>query len=121
MKQTYTKALFSMDSFDENQPDIEGITYGHTWNGWACPYFTFENALIVAKHINQDQDYCKEHQLPISSLTYSEEKDTFFYVPDSEVPSEVDDYKGFLVDGVKYYAIGSHSWCWWDVTEEEQA
>ena len=56
----YKKALFSMDCFDENQPDIEGITYGNTWNGWACPYFTFENALLAAglpvRHIEQGRN-----------------------------------------------------------------
>ena len=51
MDHEFKPAKFSMDCFDDSQPHIDGMTYGYTWNGWACPYFTFENALIVAKHI----------------------------------------------------------------------
>ena len=113
----YKKAFFSMDSFDDTKPNIEGITYGNTWNGWACPYFTFENALLISEWVNKDQDYCKEHQLPIAQMTYDEAKDTFFYVQDLDVPSDVDEYEVSIIDGIKYYAIGSHGWCWWNMTE----
>ena len=61
-----------MDCFEEN---IEGITYGGTWNGWACPYFTKENGLLIAK------------LAPNFGLQYDEQNDKFvnsLYPEDSE-------------------------------------
>ena len=115
----FYKAKFSMDSFDDNQPNIDGMTYGGSWNGWACPYFTFENAMIVVDQINQDQEYCNQNQLPISILMYSKCNDTFYYIADDQEPECIDAYEGMMIDGVKYYPIGNCSWCWHEMSERE--
>lgn len=99
----YKKALFSLDCIEEN---IEGITYGYTWNGWACPYFTYENAMKLGEIA------------PDFNMYYHLESDSFICLTDDgfDTPEE---FKGCLIDGVKYYPIGNSSWCWYDMTEEE--
>lgn len=95
------KAIFSMDCFDEN---IEGFTYGNTWNGWACPYFTFDNAMKLTS-------------LVPFNMWYHQEGDTFLTMSD-EIDNE--EFNAVIIDGQKYYAIGNCSWCWFDMTESEE-
>lgn len=38
----FQKAIFALDAFEGEQ--FEGYTTGETWNGFACPYLTFESA-----------------------------------------------------------------------------
>lgn len=35
MAEQLRKSRFYMDSITD---DLEGYTFGHRWNGWACPY-----------------------------------------------------------------------------------
>lgn len=115
-------ALFSMDCFDDSQPHIEGLTYGYTWNGWACPYFTKENGLLIADLMNKDREWCIDNQCPVSNLFYSEEKDCFIFVADETDPEDIQDpqiFEATVIDGVKYYGIGNCSWCWYEMQESE--
>ena len=111
------KALFSMDCFDNDQPNIEGITYGSHWNGWACPYFTYENGLLIAKLLNDDEQWCIDRDLPVSKLIYLGTKDAFMYI-DGCYPDEGEEITPSIIDGVKYYPIGAFGWCWSEVTTE---
>jgi hypothetical protein len=99
MNNEFKKVLFSLDCL----PDyawVEGMTYGNYWNGWGCPYFTKENGLKVVEYCGFD-------------LTYSEEKDAFIHTDeDCDDEDNTTEFDSTLIDGVKYYAIGSHSWCW---------
>ena len=52
---------------------------------------------------------------------YSESNDTFYYIPDDEEPESIEAYKGQIIDGQKYYAIGNCSWCWHQIEEEDEA
>jgi hypothetical protein len=88
------KAFFSMDCMDVN---IEGLTYGNRWNGWACPYFTYENAMKIAE------------VMPDFHMWYDMDNDLFF-TTDEETDSE--EFFPKLIDGIKYYGIGNCSWCW---------
>ena len=87
---------------------FSGLTYGHTWNGWAVPYFTKEVALEIVAHMP-------------SNLRYSEETDSFIYNDIEFTKSE--DYNEYFgaeeINGQKYYSIGGCSWCWDEVVEEE--
>jgi hypothetical protein len=100
MNNEFTKGLFSMDCVEEN---IEGFSYGNTWNGWACPYFTKESGLLIAK------------LMPDFGMTYDEENDRF--VAESEYYDR-DEWESVVIDGAKYYPIGNCSWCWFDMTKE---
>jgi hypothetical protein len=92
------KAFFSMDCMDEN---IEGLTYGNTWNGWACPYFTYENALKLAE------------LMPDFNMSYDSKTDTFIANTDDGFETS-EEFPAKVIDGVKYYGIGNMSWCWYE-------
>ena len=100
MNNEFTKGLFSMDCIEEN---LEGFSYGNTWNGWACPYFTKENGLLIAE------------LMPNFGMTYDEENDRFVAESDDY---DRDEWESVIIDGAKYYPIGNCSWCWYDMTEE---
>lgn len=86
-----------MDCFEEN---LDGFTYGYTWNGWACPYFDFENA---KKLIDLFPDF---------GMRYDADADKF--IAESE-HYDREEWQSEIIDGKKYYPIGSHSWCWFEM------
>ena len=94
------KAFFSMDCMDVN---IEGLTYGNRWNGWACPYFTYENAMKIAE------------VMPDFHMWYDMDKDLFFTTDEETDPEE---FCPKIIDGIKYYGIGNCSWCWDEIRTE---
>lgn len=97
------KAFFSMDCMDAN---IEGLTYGYTWNGWACPYFTYENALKLAE------------LMPDFRMTYNQETDSFIANSDDQYQDN-EEFFSKVIDGVKYYGIGNCSWCWFEFDNKD--
>ena len=99
----YIEKRFTLDIFDYKH-SIKGITYGKTWNGWQCPYFTKVNALKLVKLFN---GVCGEDDNPLS---YNKEKNMFIY--DNGEEHEHDEYNPILIDNKEYYPIGSHNWCW---------
>jgi len=113
----YRKSLFTLDYFDDDQPHIEGITFDSTWNGWDCPYFTYENSLLISKILKDDEQYCIDNDIAINTLTYDPVKDAFIYI-DGCYPDEGEEITPSIIDGVKYYPIGAFSWCWTEVTTE---
>ena len=100
-------SYFTTDGF-KPQTWFLGLTYGHTWNGWAVPYFTKEVALEIVA------------QMPCN-LRYSEETDSFIYNDIEFTKSEDynEHYGAEEINGQKYYSIGGCSWCWDEVVEEE--
>jgi len=76
------------------------MTFGKSWNGWECPYFTPENAKKIVELFTD------------GFLTYDAEKDVYVYDPNQD-PEDIDIFEPSNVDGQKYYAIGWGSWCWW--------
>jgi hypothetical protein len=96
---------FALDFFDDGE-SIEGITFGDTWNGWACPYFTFENGMKLLNWF--DEGY----------LSYDAEKDVFNYVDDN-YDDCVDSYKPTIIEGKKYYCIGGYNFCWYEVKQND--
>lgn len=81
----------------------EGFTKGETWNGWDCPYFTFEQAQKILKTYNQLRSIIEEAQ-----AFYDSSADAFIFP--SEDDSEI--YTGVIEEGEKYYSIGSFVWIW---------
>lgn len=88
---------------------FNGFTQGETWNGWACPFFTHDEAQkIVTAH--------KEHGL---NAYYDQESDGFAF----EVESSGDDYDIFSsveVANMKLYPVGTGCWIWEEVAEGGQ-
>jgi len=100
------KSQFTLDCLE---PYFNGYTFGDTWNGWACPYFSKRTAydLLI---------YMKEHDL-IKGFTYCDTADLpYFEIEDNEgekeiVEQDILEYKG---NEREVYGIGNHAWVWWD-------
>lgn len=95
------KRSFTIDSLDSKR--FEGFTCGEIWNGWACPYFTFEEATKIVDAQNANGSY---------SAYYDEAKDTFVFSFSNE---EKEEYSAENLGGEKLYGIGSGSWIWEEV------
>ncbi len=86
-----------------------GYTSGRTWNGWATPYFTLEEA--------------KKIQAEWNGMTYDEDKDEF------RIKYEDDDSEPYIwegediqtEDGIKHlYGIGAYSHIWDELDDDQK-
>jgi hypothetical protein len=101
------KAKFALDFFaDHGVEEIEGITFGDYWNGWDCPYFTFENAKKLLDIFDEGH------------LKYDPKNDAFEYDP-YQNGEEVDIFESTMIEGKKYYSVGGWNFCWYEVSNEE--
>jgi hypothetical protein len=88
---------FEIDFLGDNQ--FEGYTRGEDWNGFACPYFTFEQAQQLAD-------------------TWRESGSNAYYDPVGErfnfgmQNGETDSFSSTQVEGQKLYPIGNGRWIW---------
>ncbi len=93
---------------------FHGVDSGQLWNGWACPLFPLDEAIRLAAAINEGE-FC-------GHMHYDAAKDAFLSSPDkqdSEGSPEV--FMATVLDGTTYYAIGGHSWCWENVSNDPSA
>jgi hypothetical protein len=102
-----------MDCYPEKS--FSGLDSGETWNGWACPLFPLEEA---KKIMDLQEDFVSEAKIggwDVYSINYDSDKEVFtmnWMVGDLIESSEVINPK--VIDGVKYYPIGSCNWCWYE-------
>jgi hypothetical protein len=79
--------------------EFEGYTLEETWNGFACPYFTFEEAQKVVDAWGESG----------SIASYDSNSDKFnFEMQDGET----DSFPAIQFDGMKLYPIGNGCWIW---------
>lgn len=74
------------------------------WNGWACPYFDFDEASRMAGEfagINPDEE-----------MAYDPERDCFFVSYAGEGGDVIEEYYGVDADGEVLYPIGNALWIW---------
>lgn len=91
------ESIFTLESMPTME--FDGFTKGETWNGWACPLFNFEQSQkIVEAHNNQE----------LLDAFYDEIRDVFVF----EFPDEPEEYFGEMIDGEKFYDLGSGVWIW---------
>jgi len=102
-----TPTRFWLDSVIE--PPVDGFTAGARWNGWACPYFTREQADRVVELSNAANN-SEDADVRII-VTWDEARQAYIIV-DGQYPDEEDVMDAVVVDGVAYYCIGGWSWCW---------
>ena len=106
---TMRASMFYLDALDGKE--YRGYTTGETWNGWACPYFTFEEAKRIAENqeilnqiVSDDEKY---------EGKYIESEDKFsFYEPYND---EWYDFEAVDINGKKLYPIGTRYWTWSEV------
>lgn len=70
------------------------------WNGFACPYFTYETAEAILRDVCNLED---------AAFRYDESRDMFILTYQGVEDHE---WEGLLFDGVKMYAIGAFNWTW---------
>ena len=97
-------AKFVMDAFGDEV--FDGFTQGETWNGWARPYFTFEQAKRIVE----------AHQAQGGKASYDQAEDAFSFEMGE---NEVDSFPAETVEGRKFYLVGAGCWIWEEAVEEE--
>lgn len=107
---------FSLDPLPNEV--FQGFSDGRTWNGWACPYFTKDQAdrLVTAWERHGYQ------------AAYNAQADVFKFGPldtvgdsaavDLNDPEEAEQFGAVEVDGRKLYPIGAGAWIW-DMVETD--
>lgn len=96
-------ARFIIDTFGDEI--FAGFTLGESWNGWARPYFTFEQA----------QHLVEAHRLHGGKAWYDETQDAFAFEVNQD---EVDTFPAEVVENRKLYPIGAGCWIWEEAAEE---
>ena len=101
---------FTLDVFEESQPDalrlFAGFTLGERWNGWACPYFTYEQA----------QKLVTAWQAIGAVAHYDLSRDEFVFgslEPNTE--EEPERCRPLDIAGQTLYPIGTRGWTWDEV------
>lgn len=94
-------AEFALDFLDN--VTFEGYTQGEWWNGFACPYFSFEQAQrIVTAWRGKGW-----------GARYDAEVDTFLFEMNvGTKTSDFEAYSGMDFGKRKYYRVGAFSWIW---------
>jgi len=88
---------------------------GQKWNGWAMPYFEFEEAMKYATD-SQAEGTGAGH------TAYDPVRDAFVTTRDEGEADEVDEATVILVKGrgaIKVYPIGAGSWTWSEARDDE--
>lgn len=92
---------FSLDTLG-NQV-FDGYTRDEDWNGWACPYFTFEQAERIV-------EACRASGI---SARYDAALDAFnFELESGAGEKEVETYPAQEIEGRKVYSVGAFCWIW---------
>lgn len=88
---------------------FDGYSLGEVWNGFACPYFTFEQAQRVA-------DVSRRFGF---GAWYDEDLDQFVFAGEDESsdPNECESFPSTMIDGAKFYPIGAFTWIWEEIKE----
>lgn len=95
--------------------EFEGYSADERWNGWACPYFTFDQAMRVVQQHNalyrQSQEHREDRRFPHlgGEAWYDEQADEFCFPADG---GELYRFGSAWRDGLKLYAIGTYEWTW---------
>jgi hypothetical protein len=99
-------ATFSLEPLGDRT--FDGYTTGDTWNGWACPRFTFVQAQRLVKAYEENG----------LKAWYDEVADAFsFEVKAGNDLKEVDTFPVEELDGKQFYPVGAFCWIWESVTK----
>ena len=84
---------------------FEGFTLDEDWNGWACPYFTFEQAQKVLKNFNELRKIIGQKKLAF----YDSAIEAFVFPVDENEP-EI--FAAVVKNNLNYYPLGAFCWIW---------
>lgn len=101
----FQRARFSIDSLPETT--FEGFTAGETWNGWACPYFMNDEAIVVLKDC-ENNGYRWFYDSGADAFVVSHAED-----PEDFEPERFEAIRITLDnEDIVVYGIGAYSWTW---------
>lgn len=89
---------FTIDSLDGYV--FDGYTDGEEWNGFACPYFTY----------NQAEKVLEAYLATGRKAWYDADADRFVFEVDGK--DEVDSFNAVELVGEKFYPVGAFCWIW---------
>ena len=98
------KTKFKIESL--GYETFDGFTKDEEWNGWACPYFTFEQAQKVLKNYNELRKIIGQKNLAF----YDSMAEAFVFPSDDQYESET--FKAINESGEQYYPVGAFNWIW---------
>ena len=105
MTAQFRKATFTLDSL----PNVafEGFTDGSTWNGFACPYFTFDVA----------EDILQQSEVNGYRWDYDADQDVFLVWHEEDSadwePEPISAVQISVGDSLyKSYPVGAYTWTW---------
>lgn len=75
-----------------------GYSVGQTWNGFECPYFTFDQTIALLRKAHLRFDY-REVDNGDGFIVYTDE-------------SEPDIFEGMDIGGLRVYPVGAFCWAW---------
>lgn len=106
-------ARFSMDVLGD-EVWLDGFTADETWNGWDCPYFTFEQGqnftFEQGQRVVEAFNTSKRLEGDKVESRYDAERDVFCFFFESS--TESDDFPAVEINGRKFYPIGAGCWIW---------
>jgi hypothetical protein len=94
METSLRRSRFTIETFPDQI--FEGYTFDDDWNGWACPYFEFEEAAHILDIYKRKGENAR----------YNESNDEFTFIEAEEVFPAVE------IEGLKLYPIGNSVWIW---------
>lgn len=95
------KAQFTLESLGISA--FNGYTLDETWNGWACPYFSYDEALKITEAQNSVG----------GKGWYEESSDRFVF----DIQGEREAFAPIEIESLKLYPIGNASWIWDEFTD----
>lgn len=96
-------ATFSIDFIADKI--FAGYTRGETWNGFSCPYFTFEQAQLLAGEWSKT-GYTARYDATTDAFIFGVDTGGG---PDQE---DIDSFAAVEIAGTKYYPVGAGCWIW---------
>lgn len=96
------QSIFGIETFPEQE--FVGFSKGEEWNGWACPYFAFE----------EGQKILRAHNSAGRTAWFDEKADQFVF----EINGEEEYFPAIHENDGKYYPIGNGSWIWEEKNDE---
>lgn len=83
-----------------------GYTRDESWNGWACPYFTYDEAIRVVE----------AHRECGGEAWYEATQDSFIFTV--EASDENDSFPAVEIEGHRLYPVGAFCWIWEEYSPE---
>lgn len=97
MENEIQERRFTSDFFGEKH--FNGFTIGESWNGWECPYFSFEEGKRIVS---------AQNEIFPESAYYDTGRDCFIF----KINNEIEEYAAEKLGNLKVFPIGNGSWIW---------